>query len=113
MDCIFCKIVNGEIPAEIVFQNEEFLAFRDINPQASTHILVIPKNHIGAVSQTTEQHEDFLGRLILVANRIAQLENILDSGYRLVINCGPEGGQVVPHLHLHVLGGRQLVDQLG
>ncbi len=113
MDCIFCKIVSGEIPAEIVFQNDEFLAFRDINPQAPVHILVIPKEHIPSLAQTSEKHEAFLGRLLLAANHIAGRENILDKGYRLVINCGPEGGQVVPHLHLHVLGGRQMEDQLG
>lgn len=113
MDCIFCKIVKGEIPADVIFQNEEFLAFRDISPQAPTHVLVIPKEHIGSIAQTTHEHEAFLGRLILAANHIAQLENILDRGYRLVINCGTDGGQVVPHLHLHVLGGRKLEDQLG
>ncbi len=113
MDCIFCKIVQGEIPADIVFQDEEFLAFKDINPQSPTHILLIPKKHIESVAQTTQQHKAFLGRLILTANRVARLENILERGYRLVINCGPDGRQVVPHLHLHILGGRQMEDQLG
>lgn len=113
MDCIFCKIASGEIPADIVFQNEEVLAFRDINPQAPIHILVIPKEHIESVTKTSQQHEAFLGNLILVAKQVAKQEGILNKGYRLVINCGSEGGQIVPHLHLHVLGGRKLDDRLG
>ena len=113
MDCIFCKIVAGEIPADTIFEDGEFLAFRDINPQAPVHALVIPKKHIESVSQISHAREAFLGRLILTGNKIARKENILDKGYRLVINCGPDGGQVVPHLHLHVLGGRKLLDQLG
>ena len=113
MDCIFCKIASGEIPADIVFQNEEVLAFRDINPQAPIHILVIPKEHIESVTKTSQQHEAFLGNLVLAAKQVAKQEGILEKGYRLVINCGSEGGQIVPHLHLHVLGGRKLDDRLG
>jgi histidine triad (HIT) family protein len=113
MDCLFCKIVAGEIPADIVYQDDEFFAFRDIHPQAPSHVLIVPKSHIGALTQLTEKHEGIMGRLILVAKAVAEKEGVSDKGYRLSINCGLEGGQLVPHLHLHLLGGRRLDDQLG
>jgi len=113
MDCLFCKIVAGQIPADVVYQDGEFLAFRDIHPQASTHVLIVPKSHIGALTDLTKKDEGIVGRLILAAKAVAEKEGIAEKGYRLSINCGPEGGQLVPHLHLHLLGGRRLDDQLG
>ncbi len=113
MECIFCRIVAGEIPADIVFQDNEIIAFRDIHPQAPTHILVIPKTHIASLNDLTPRHTDLIGHLILVAGELARKENIADSGYRLSISCGADGGQVVPHLHLHLIGGRKLDDRLG
>jgi histidine triad (HIT) family protein len=113
MECIFCKIASGEIPSDIVYQNEEFIAFRDIQPLAPVHVLVIPREHISSVSDLTDSQAPFAGRLILLAKRITEQEGIAEKGYRLVINCGAEGGQVVPHLHLHILGGRKLSDAIG
>lgn len=113
MECIFCKIASGEIPSDIIYQDEEFIAFRDIQPQAPVHVLVIPREHISSISDLTDAQASFTGRLILVAKRIAEKEGVEENGYRLVINCGAEGGQVVPHLHLHILGGRKLSDWIG
>ncbi len=112
-ECVFCRIVTGELPSDIVYQDENFLAFRDIVPKAPTHILVIPKIHIPSAAELTEGQENVAGRLIIVANRLAEKEGIAGKGYRLVINCGPEGGQIVPHLHLHLIGGRQMNARLG
>jgi len=111
--CIFCRIVAGEIPADIVYQDEDFLAFRDIMPQAPTHVLIIPKTHITSVAELTEGQANLAGRLIIVARNLAKKEGVAGKGYRLAINCGAEGGQVVPHLHLHLLGGRQMDASLG
>ncbi len=113
MECIFCRIIAGEIPADIVFQDEEFIAFRDVQPQAPKHILILPKAHIVSIAQVNSEQYGFIGRLILLAKEIAESENISASGYRLAINCGADGGQAVTHLHLHLLGGRRLSDQLG
>jgi len=104
--CLFCKIIAGEIPSKKVFENEEFLAFADINPQAPVHILIVPKEHISTVAEVSAEKSALLGRLIAVANHLA-VEKQLDSGYRLVINCRADGGQEVYHLHLHLLGGRK------
>jgi histidine triad (HIT) family protein len=112
-ECIFCRIVAGELPGDIVYQDEDFLAFRDIIPKAPTHILVIPKAHINSAAELTDGQENLAGRLIIIANKLAEKEGIARKGYRLTINCGPEGGQVVPHLHLHLLGGRQMDAKLG
>jgi histidine triad (HIT) family protein len=112
-ECIFCRIVAGEVPSDIVYQDEEFLAFRDISPQAPTHVLIIPKTHITSSAKLTERQQKLAGRLIILAKNLAEKEGIAKRGYRLVINCGPEGGQVVPHLHLHLIGGRSLDDSLG
>jgi len=111
--CIFCRIVAGEVPSDIVYQDEDFLAFRDISPQAPTHVLIIPKTHITSLAQLTEEQQELAGRLIIIAKKLAEKEGIAKRGYRLVINCGPEGGQLVPHLHLHLIGGRKLGDRLG
>ena len=111
--CIFCRIVAGEVPSDIVYQDEDFLAFRDISPQAPTHVVIIPKIHITSLAQLTEEQQELAGRLIIIAKKLAKKEGIAKRGYRLVINCGPEGGQLVPHLHLHLIGGRKLGDRLG
>jgi histidine triad (HIT) family protein len=112
-ECIFCRIVAGELPGDIVYQDESFLAFRDIMPKAPTHILVIPKTHIASAAELAERQPDLAGRLIIIANKLAEKEGIAQKGYRLAINCGPEGGQLVPHVHLHLLGGRQMDAKLG
>jgi histidine triad (HIT) family protein len=111
--CIFCLIVAGKVPSDIVYQDEDFLAFRDISPQAPTHVLIIPKTHIASSTELTEGQQELIGHLIIIAKNLAEQEGIAKRGYRLVINCGPEGGQVVPHLHLHLIGGKRLDDKLG
>jgi len=108
MACIFCQIAGGEIHAEILYQDEEVFAIRDINPQAPSHILVMPKVHIASVADMNEEQSTLLARLVFTANLLATKEGIAERGYRLVTNCGPDAGQAVPHLHFHLLGGRQL-----
>ena len=107
-DCLFCRITGGEIPATIVFQDDQMLAFRDINPQAPTHILVIPREHIASAAELTPQHDALWGAMVRAAQHLAEDDGIADSGYRLVANVGDQGGQTVQHLHLHLLGGRQM-----
>lgn len=107
-DCIFCKIAKGEIPANVVFQNDEVLAFRDLNPQAPTHILVIPKKHIATTNDITSADEALIGKMLLAAKQVAKEEDIAESGYRTVMNCNRGAGQTVFHIHLHVLGGRAM-----
>lgn len=104
-DCIFCKIVNKEIPAEVVFQDEEVTAFRDINPVKPVHILIIPNRHLASVNAVSAADEALVGKLVNVGRQLAVDEGINESGYRLVINTGPQAGQTVYHLHLHLLGG--------
>lgn len=106
-DCIFCKIAQKQIESEIIYENDTLLAFRDINPQAPTHILIIPKEHLPMIAEAGEEHESLLGQMILAAKEIAKDEN-LDKGYRLVFNNGDHGGQEVYHIHLHLLGGRPM-----
>ena len=113
MDCIFCKIVAGEVPTEILYQDEEVVAFRDINPQAPTHLIIIPKRHIPSLAHLSETELPLIGHMVNLANQLAKREGIAESGYRLVINCGKQGGQLVPHLHMHLLGGRKLSNELG
>ena len=113
MDCIFCQIVAGEIPSQILYQDEQVIAFRDINPQAPIHLLIIPIRHISSLTQLTEADWPLSGHMISVAKQLAKKEGIAESGYHLVLNCGEQGGQLVPHLHLHLLGGRRLSDTLG
>ena len=113
MDCIFCQIVAGKVPSEILYQNEEVIAFRDINPQSPTHLVIIPKKHIPFLAHLSEAESSLIGRMVNIANQLAREEGISESGYRLVINCGEQGGQLVPHLHMHLLGGRKLSDELG
>ena len=105
-ECIFCKIAGKEIPSQIVQEEADFLAFRDINPQAPTHIVLIPKVHIERVSDLTLETSPIVGKLVLAANRLAKQLGFSEAGYRLVINCNRDGGQTVFHLHLHLLGGR-------
>jgi histidine triad (HIT) family protein len=105
-DCLFCKIATGEIPATIVQNNEEFVAFRDVNPQAPTHVLVIPREHIRSLNELDD--DQAVGRLMMFARDVAKAERLADDGYRLVINTNDHGGQTVWHLHVHVLGGRAM-----
>lgn len=112
MDCIFCQIASGKIPGDIVYQDKEILAFRDINPKAPVHILIIPKKHIASLGQMKASDTALVGRMVAIANKLAGGEGVAEKGYRLTINCGKEGGQLVPHLHMHLLGGRQLSDAL-
>jgi histidine triad (HIT) family protein len=105
--CIFCRIVAGEIPAKRVFEDEQVLAFADLNPQAPVHLLVIPKQHIASHADVEREHAPLLGHLMAVAAELAEAQG-LAKGYRLVINTGPDGGQTVDHLHMHVLGGRPM-----
>jgi histidine triad (HIT) family protein len=113
MDCIFCQIASGKIPSDIVYQDKEIFAFRDINPKAPVHILIIPKKHIASLDQMKASDTALVGQMVAVASRLAKDEGVAEKGYRLAINCGKEGGQLVPHLHMHLLGGRQLFDDLG
>lgn len=105
---LFCKIVAGEIPADKVYEDDDVLAFRDIRPQAPVHVLIIPKRHIAMLADATEEDERLLGKLLLVANNLARQEGIADSGYRVVVNNGPDSGQDVYHIHFHLFGGRKM-----
>lgn len=107
-DCIFCRIAEGGIPAELVHEGPEVIAFRDIAAQAPKHLLVIPRRHIPSVESVEDRDRDLMGMLVTVARDVAREEGIAESGYRLVINAGSDGGQAVDHLHLHVLGGRRM-----
>ena len=113
MDCVFCQIVAGQIPADILYQDEEVIAFRDISPVAPTHLLIIPRKHIPSLAHLSEAESSLIGDMVNTANQLAKREGIAESGYRLVINCGEQGGQLVPHLHMHLIGGRQLSAALG
>lgn len=104
--CLFCRIVRREIPAKVIHEDEHTLAFRDIDPKAPTHVLVIPKQHIDTLNEATDP--TLVGRLLIAAKEIAAAEGIADDGYRAVVNCGAGAGQTVFHLHLHLLGGRGL-----
>ena len=107
-DCIFCKIIKREIPSEIVYEDNEIIAFRDVNPAAPVHVLVIPKKHISSLVDLTEDDEKVVGRIYTVINKIAKEEGIDEKGFRVVVNCGEDGGQEVKHLHFHILGGKKL-----
>lgn len=108
MTCLFCKIVQGEILATVVFQDNDIMAFRDINPQAPTHLLVIPKRHIATINDTNDEDGQLLGNMVLRAKKLAQAEEVSEVGYRLVFNINSGGGQEVYHIHLHLLCGRQM-----
>lgn len=105
---IFTKIINREIPAHIVYETDDVLAFRDIHPQAPVHVLVIPKRPVESIAHAGPEHEALMGKLLLAAAEVARVEGVAEQGYRVVTNIGQHGGQSVFHLHLHVLGGRQL-----
>tara|TARA_R110002096_G_scaffold117236_4_gene254165 strand:- start:6533 stop:6889 length:357 start_codon:yes stop_codon:yes gene_type:complete len=107
-DCLFCKILAGEIPADIIFESDTAIAFRDINPQAPTHVLIIPRQHVSTINDIEQQDEAIVGSLYSAARAIAATEGIAEEGYRTVMNCNEAAGQTVFHLHLHLLGGRQL-----
>ncbi len=107
-DCLFCRIVSGEQDADVVAEDDEWLAFRDINPQAPTHVLVVPKRHVGSVDELEDADRDLAGELLLAARRVARREGVADEGYRLVANTGRRAGQSVFHLHFHVLAGRSM-----
>ncbi len=111
MSCLFCKIIAGEIPSTKVYEDETVLAFRDIAPQAPTHILVIPKAHISSVAEVTGENAPVVAHIFEVIPEIARAEG-LETGYRVVSNCGPDAGQTVPHLHFHILGGKELSLQM-
>ena len=107
-DCIFCKIVDGDIPAEIVYQNDDVLAFRDLNAQAPLHVLIIPKKHIATINELEDKDANTVGQLYLAAKAIAQQEGVAEDGYRVVMNCNSLAGQTVYHIHLHMLAGRAM-----
>ena len=107
-DDLFLKIIDRQIPADIVYETDELLAFRDIAPKAPTHILIIPKTHIRTVNDLETDHAELVGKMYLAAADLARQEGIAEDGYRLVMNCNPAGGQEVYHIHLHLLGGRQM-----
>jgi len=107
-ECLFCKMVSGVIPCDKVHENEHVLAFRDIDPKAPTHILIIPKKHITTLNEINKSDQDLLGELLLTAKKIAKDEGIDTSGYRTVFNCNSDGGQTVFHIHMHLLGGRPM-----
>ena len=106
--CIFCKIAEGKAKAEVVYQNDRILAFRDIDPKAPVHILIIPRKHIATINDLSSNDKDLIGDFFLAAKEIAKMENLSERGYRLVFNCNREGGQAVYHIHLHLLGGRSM-----
>lgn len=112
-NCIFCKIAAGIIPSSKVFEDDRVFAFRDIHPQAPTHILIIPKKHYADLAELDPSDQQLMGYLLHIAAKLARDEGIEQKGYRVAINCGPEGGQVVQHVHMHLLGGRELAGELG
>jgi histidine triad (HIT) family protein len=112
MDCIFCQIVQGKVPSDTVYEDDEIKAFRDIHPVSPTHILIIPKRHITSLADLPDEETPLVGRMVRVANELARKEGVARKGYRIIISSGEEGGQVVPHLHMHLLGGRKLSDRL-
>lgn len=112
-DCIFCKIVAGDIPSDILYRDDEVVAFRDVHPVAPTHILIVPVEHLSTTLDIPDDNNSLACKMVRTANRLANQEGITENGYRLVINCGEQGGQVVQHLHMHLIGGRQLSSSLG
>lgn len=112
-DCLFCKIVKGEIPCSKVYENDQVLAFDDIHPMAPVHVVIIPKKHISTLMDINSQNLSIAGDLISAAQEVARIKGIAESGFRIAINCNADGGQIIFHLHMHVLGGRKLEDPLG
>lgn len=112
-DCIFCKIIADEIPSDRLYQDGRVTAFRDINPIAPTHILIVPNRHIASINELTKTDEQLVGQLFTTARQLAEQEGIQESGYRLIINTGKDGGQEVQHLHLHLIGGHKMRHPMG
>lgn len=108
MDCLFCRIAKGKIPAQIVYADDDLVAFKDIQPQAPTHLLIIPREHIATINDIHSDQASLLGKMVLKAKHLAKENALADSGYRLVFNVNSGGGQAVYHIHLHLLGGRQM-----
>jgi len=111
--CLFCKIVSGEIKGEIVFRDDQATAFRDINPVAPTHILIVPNQHIESVTALESKEEQLIGHLVAIAGQLAQSEGIAEGGYRLITNTGPDAGQTIFHIHMHLLGGQEMKYPMG
>lgn len=111
-DCIFCKIIKREIPSNIVYEDDEIIAFNDISPAAPIHILVIPKKHISSLVELEKEDELLIGRIYSVINEIAEKQGVKEKGYRVIVNCGKDGGQEVGHLHFHLLAGTQLGEKI-
>ena len=111
-NCIFCKIIKKEIPSQILYEDDEILAFRDINPVAPIHILVIPKKHITSLSEMEDGDEKIIGKIYKIINEIAEKQGFKENGYRVIVNCGKDGGQEVGHLHFHLLAGTQLGEKI-
>ncbi len=109
---IFCKIINKEIPAEVVYEDKEILAFRDIHPVAPVHVLIIPKKHIESANELSDGDAQLIGKMVVLAKKIAQDLQISEKGYKLLIRTGKDGGQEVPHLHLHLIGGAELYEEI-
>jgi histidine triad (HIT) family protein len=105
MDCLFCKIIKKEIPSDIVYEDESFISFKDINPKAPIHLLIVPKKHISSINHLEEKDKEMIGELFLVAKRIAEKEGVKEKGYKLLFNVGKGGGQIIDHIHLHLLAG--------
>ena len=112
-DCIFCKIISGDLPGKIVYKDDLVTAFHDINPAAPVHILVVPNKHIASTNDLTDLDEPLMGHLLLIVKQIAENEGIADDGYRLIVNTGPNANQLVPHLHVHILGGKNMIHPMG
>jgi len=111
-DCLFCKIIKGEIPSTKVYEDEDILAFEDINPAAPIHTLVIPKKHITSLAHMEKEDEEIIGKIYSVINKIAEEKGVKEKGYRVIVNCGKDGGQEVMHLHFHLLAGRELGEKI-
>lgn len=111
--CLFCRIISGEIPAQVVAESDEWVAFRDIHPVAPVHVLIVPREHVRSVEGLGNEHAGMVGRMILAAKQIAGAEGVSETGYRLMANSGPDSGQVVHHLHFHLIGGRRMGPKLG
>lgn len=111
-NCLFCKIIRGEIPSSKVYEDEEILAFKDINPAAPIHVLVIPKKHIASLADMEDEDEKIISKIYKVINEIAEKQGVKEKGYRVIVNCGKDGGQEVGHLHFHLLAGKQLGEKI-
>jgi histidine triad (HIT) family protein len=105
MECLFCKIIRKEIPSDIVYEDEDFISFKDINPKAPIHLLIVPKKHISSINDLKEEDKELIGNLFLLAKKIAKEQGVSEKGYKLLFNVGRGGGQLIDHIHLHLLGG--------